>query len=121
MEFLYILGFIGIIILFFVIKNFVWDKPQEEIVRLNRALNQQKADYNKELNTQKNNYEEELRKINSEKDQLNARLRDSIFLSEVAKSNLRAIPYMSAIMAEFETYGLENVLNFIVNTLRRYR
>lgn len=109
MEFLYILGFIGIIILFFVIKNYVWDKPQEEIVRLSRELNQQKADHNKELNTQKNNYEEELRKVNSEKDQLNARLRDSIFLSEVAKSNLRAIPYMSAIMAEFETYGLEKL------------
>lgn len=109
MEFLYILGFIGIIILFFVIKNYVWDKPQEKIVRLYRELNQQKSDHNKELNTQKNNYEEELRKVNSEKDQLNARLQDSIFLSEVAKSNLRAIPYMSAIMAEFETYGLEKL------------
>ena len=61
MEFLYILGFIGIIILFFVIKNYVWDKPQEEISRLNRALNQQKADYNKELNThQRSHYKKHL-------------------------------------------------------------
>ena len=87
MDFLYILGFIAVIILFLIIKKHVWDKPQEEIFKLN----------------------EELLKIKSENEQLNARLQDSIFLSEVAKSNLRAIPYMSAIMAEFETYGLEKL------------
>lgn len=109
MEFLYILGFIGVIILFLVIKNYVWDKPREEIVRLERTIREQQAQHHKEISAQKANYEEQLSKANREIAQLDERLQDSIFLSEVAKSNLRAIPYMSAIMAEFETYGLEKL------------
>jgi hypothetical protein len=32
-----------------------------------------------------------------------------VFFSEIAKSNLKAIPYMAAIIADFETYGLEKL------------
>lgn len=55
-------------------------------------------------------YSEKLERQEKENRELTQRLNDSVFVSEKAKSNLSAIPYMSAIMADFETYGLEKLV-----------
>ena len=100
---------IGGIILFFVLKYYIWDRPHDEIGRLNRTINQNNTSHNQEMAKQQKKHNEELNELNRKNAELNKRLQDSIFLSEIAKSNLRAIPYMAAIMAEFETYGLEKL------------
>ena len=104
-----ILLIIGGIVIFFVLKYFIWDKPRDEIGRLNRAINQNQNAHNQELAIQQKKHNEEISNLNQKNAELTKRLEDSIFLSEIAKSNLRAIPYMSAIMAEYETYGLEKL------------
>ena len=68
MEYWYILGFIAVVVLFFVVKHYVWDKPRDEIVRLNHELAQQREDFRKELVKLKNEYEEELNKVSREKE-----------------------------------------------------
>ena len=81
---LVLFGSFGLVCVFFLLKYYIYDRPRDE------------------LDDFKQKYEQETK-------ELNARIKDSIFLSEIAKSNLRAIPYMSAIMADFETYGLEKL------------
>ena len=109
MEMIFVLCLIVVLIIFFVIKHYIWDIPHEEIKRLNQVINQIKYSFEKEIKEDQQKYNKEISKINMEKDALQKRLEDSIFISEIAKSNLRTIPYMAAIMAEFETYGLEKL------------
>ena len=97
------------IVLIFVLKYFIWDKLHDEIGRLNRTINQNNNTYNQQIAEQQKKHAEEINNLNRKNEDLSKRLQDSIFLSETAKSNLRAIPYMAAIMAEFETYGLEKL------------
>ena len=49
MEFIYIIVGIAIIVLFFVIKNAVWDKPHEEICRLKRDIEKIQALHKDEI------------------------------------------------------------------------
>lgn len=76
----------GIALFLFVkIKHFVWDVPHKDIERLERELVEQKNRLNKEINDLKN--------------------KNAFF--EASKSNLTAIPYMAAIVADYETYEFE--------------
>ncbi len=109
MEVLIVICLIAILILFFVVKHYVWDIPHSEIERLNQVIRQNKNSYIDEINNERQVYSEQIRKLNDEKDEIQKKLEDSVFFSETAKSNLKAIPYMAAIMAEFETYGLEKL------------
>ena len=100
---------VGIIVILGFLKYFIWDKPHDEIKRLNRTINQNDDSHNRQIAALRKKYDEEINNLNRKNAELTKRLEDSIFLSEIAKSNLRAIPYMAAIMAEFETYGLEKL------------
>ena len=109
MIILYCLGVCCIIVIFFILKHFIWDMPHEKIKELNLAISRNNQENQKQLTLQQMQHEEEIKRLDEENDELRKRLQDSIFFSETAKSNLRAIPYMAAIMADFETYGLEKL------------
>ena len=129
---------IAVIVLFFVIKNYVWDKPHEEIEilkekivqmesdqraciaeqrkkdqqvidELERTLEQNKLETDLRLKERREITKQKLAELKTRLEELQQRLDDSVFVSEIAKSNLRSIPYMAAIMADFETYGLEKL------------
>lgn len=80
MDILYILGFIVIVCLLYYIKTIVWDKPHDEIYRLKKELSQKESENN---------------------------LLKDFYKS--FKSNKTAFPYMSRIVADIETYGLEKL------------
>lgn len=54
-------------------------------------------------------FEDEARRYKGEVEKLNKQLSPRLALLEVAGSNLTAIPYMAGIMADYETYGIENL------------
>lgn len=76
--------FLGVIIgglwLFFYLKELVWDNPKKEISRLKNELQQKEAENDKLRNFYKH-----------------------------FSSNKTAIPFMSGIVADIETYGLEKL------------
>ena len=93
-----------------------------EIQRLKKRLDQREKDYialqdkrngeYKQLLDRKVELTNEIKELSGLKinlDELQKKSGDNESLSEIIKSNLRAIPYMAAIMADFETYGLEKL------------
>ena len=82
----------------------------ERIEELQRKLEQQEIENSKQKDKIRMGYDERIKELQIKNEELTQRLNDSVFVSEKAKSNLSAIPYMSAIMADFETYGLEKLV-----------
>lgn len=83
-------------------KNRQIDELEEKILDLQKVFAEKEQKYNEDFTSVQRNYDEQILLMQK-------RLDDSIFLSETMKSNIRAIPYMAAIMADFETYGLEKL------------
>ena len=131
----YVCGAVMIMIVLFLAKIFVVDKPYDEIEALKNEVKQANAKvvrqyekhkaelmkYSEKLERQeienskqkdkiRMGYDERIKELQIKNEELTQRLNDSVFVSEKAKSNLSAIPYMSAIMADFETYGLEKLV-----------
>lgn len=109
----YVCGAVMIMIVLFLAKIFVVDKPYDEIEALKNEVKQANAKVVRQYEKHKvelMKYSEKLERQEKENRELTQRLNDSVFVSEKAKSNLSAIPYMSAIMADFETYGLEKLV-----------
>ena len=93
-----------------------------EIQRLKKRLDQREKNYialqdkrngeYKQLLDRKVELTNEIKELSGLKinlDELQKKSGDNESLSEIIESNLRAIPYMAAIMADFETYGLEKL------------
>lgn len=109
----YVCGAVMIMIVLFLVKIFVVDKPYDEIESLKNEVKQANMKVVRQYEKHKTElmkYSEKIKKLQRKNEELAQRLNDSIFVSEKAKSNLSAIPYMSAIMADFETYGLEKLV-----------
>lgn len=109
MEFLYWLGAVAIFFSFCVLKSLIWDKPRDEINRLKREITMENKRHQeellstrKELQSQKSVLEAENKNLQSQNQKL------SLMLKQL-ESNLTAIPYMSGMIADIETYGLEKL------------
>lgn len=131
MEIVYVIIGCIILFLFFYIKEIIWDKPRNEIQRLNRQLHIIEDQHQEELITVKEElnsthsdelqqlirqlhiseyqHREELITVKKELNSTRKDLNDSNEKMKVFESNLTAIPYMAGMISDIETYGLEEL------------
>lgn len=107
MGFLALACIVVAIILFFVFKYYFYNIPHD-LKDLKTNLKETTENYKNEVEKNRK-LENDIIELNNTITSMQKRIDDSIFVSEIAKSNLKAIPYMAAIMADFETYGLEKL------------
>lgn len=118
-----------VFLLIMYIKDKIWDKPHQEISRLKRQIKELEENIENIINKvddlvnlsslidahlNKEDVLSEIIKVLSKKENLETAkeiilLKNKINFLESTKSNLTAIPYMSQIMADYETYGLEKL------------
>lgn len=125
--FSFILAIVVIILVLFYFKKIIWDKPHDEIRMLkNEVYNLEKQkqkeikkiqeDYEKKTKDFRNNINQKFNLLATEKNIINSYLEEleakkseiNLFIREF-ESNLSAIPYMAGMVADIETYGLENL------------
>lgn len=96
--------------LFFLVKYYVYDRPREEYEReLKRAKNdyeQKIAKFTENWNRSVQHFEDKLNLVEQKQFEAEAQY-DTLF--NLSRSNLKAIPYMAAIIADFETHGFEEL------------
>ncbi len=106
MDVMYTLGAIVVIALFFLLKELLWDRPHEEIKKLEQEKQRLEHRYQLEINKITNNYEMQIFTLEKEREGLKASYNN--YYKKLA-SNLEAFPYMAGLIADIETYGLENL------------
>ena len=109
MEFLYYLGAFAFFIIICVLKNAIWDMPRDEIKRMKREAEISNRRHQEEIQTIRKECEKQLDAIEDEKEQLRIRYQKILNALKNLESNLTAIPYMAGMIADIETYGLENL------------
>ena len=113
MDWRIILIFVSIILvlaLILILKQREISRNRKETNQYKNLVSKQKNEYEENIRKHDQEYNDKVNDLNSQICVLQERLNSSVFVSEIAKSNLRAIPYMAAIMADFETYGLEKLV-----------
>lgn len=105
-----IFGLFVLCCLFFLVKYYVYDRPREEYEReLNRTKNdyeQKIAKFTENWNRSVQHFEDKLNLVEQKQFEAEAQY-DTLF--NLSRSNLKAIPYMAAIIADFETHGFEEL------------
>lgn len=109
MDIIELVGVITAFVLFFFLKYIIWDKPHDEIQRLKNQIQLTEENHHKEIlkireECKKNieYWEESNRNLSEKYNKIHHTLK-------MFESNLSAIPYMSGMMADIETYGLEKL------------
>lgn len=112
MDILYLLGVVILICLFFILKEVIWNAPRNELQKIKNEMASSTIKHQDEIAVIRKECQEYQKQIMVLKDE-NQKFKinyDKIctFLKKF-ESNLSAIPYMAGMIADIETYGLENL------------
>lgn len=116
---------------FIILKEVIWDKPRDENQRLKKIISNYETEKEKDILKVRREYERQIGDIKDTNKQviislkkqhqeelaiirkeLNLKTEETKEVKrklEIFKSNITSIPYMAGMIADIETYGLENL------------
>ncbi len=109
MEWIYWVGVLVLLSLFFFLKGLIWDKPREEIQRLKKEVNELSRRHQQEITALRSEYEDHLSLAESDAARARKNYEKIQFTLNQLESNISAVPYMAGMIADIETYGLEKL------------
>ena len=104
-----VIGAIFAIFLFVLLKDIIWDRPRDEILRLKKEIDGLKKSWEKDLREMYPKYIEKIKVLEEKNGKLLQEKEECQRKITRFESNLTAIPYMAGMVADIETYGLERL------------